>query len=184
LAQPESFDHGALQAVAKLQEQMRGLIAEFKSRAERHYRAEVPVVIKDFLRQLEHEGVRAHLPETLPGARVLPSDLVYVLDELVQNALRHIEGRRPHVIIAARHAIDEIHIDVRDNGCGMPEHLWEQIFRAGFTTKKNAPGGFGLYHARQRLEKYGAKIFVAESKTGEGTTMRVCLPAAAEQRSS
>lgn len=178
LSQPESFDHNALQAAVKLQERMRGLIVEFKQRAERHYRAEVPLVVKDFLRRLEHEGVSEHMPEKLPAARVLPSDLVYVLDELVQNALRHVEGRRPNIAIAARHAIDEIHIEVRDNGCGIAEHLWEEIFRAGFTTKKNAPGGFGLYHARQRLEKYGAKIFVAESKLGEGTTMRICLPAA------
>lgn len=180
LTPPNNIDHNALQAAAKLQEQIRGLIAEFKRRAEQHYRARVPVIVKDFLRKLEHEGVSAHLPEALPGARVLPSDLVYVLDELVQNALRHVEGRRPHIVITARHALDEIQLDVRDNGCGMAEDLWEQIFRPGFTTKKNAPGGFGLYHARRRLEKYGAKIFVAKSVLGEGTTMRVCLVAAEE----
>ncbi|NUO78596.1 VCBS repeat-containing protein [candidate division KSB1 bacterium] len=178
LVQEESFDHGALRAAANLQGQMRELVADFKRRADQHYRAEICAVIQDYLRKLEHDSITLNLPEALPSARILPADLAYVLDELVQNALRHIEGRRPNVVIQARHALDEIHLDVRDNGCGIPEHLWEQVFRPGFTTKRNAPGGFGLYHARQRLEKYGAKIFVAESTSGEGTIMRICLRAA------
>ncbi len=177
LVQEENFDHRALRAAAELQGQMRELVADFKKRADQHYRAEICAVIQDYLRKSEHDSVNLNLPEALPFARILPADLAYVLDELVQNALRHIAGRRPKVVIQARHALDEIHLEVRDNGCGIPEHQWEQVFRPGFTTKRNAPGGFGLYHARQRLEKYGAKIFVAESTIGEGTTMRICLRA-------
>jgi len=177
LARENGFDHDALAAVVKLQEQMRELVADFKKRSEQHYRAEVGLVVQDFIRKLENEGVTFEISERLPSARILPADLAYVLDELVQNALRHVHGNAACAVLSARHALDEILIDVRDNGCGIPEHLWEQVFRPGFTTKKNAPGGFGLYHARQRLEKYGAKIFVAESTIGGGTTMRICLKA-------
>ncbi len=175
LSQAEGFDHQALIAAGKLQGSLRQLITEFRQRADRHYHADVSAVVRDFLHQLEHESVAAHLPVHLPCANILPEDLVYVLDELVQNALRHVSARRPNVLIQAQHVRDEVQIDVRDNGCGMLELLWEKIFQPGFTTKPNTPGGFGLYHARQRLEKYGATILVAASKIGEGTTMRVCL---------
>lgn len=173
-----SVEHEALAAAAKLQARMRELIAAFKKRVEQRFSTDVAFVLKDFLRKLEHEGVSIAPLDVLPCARILPDDLTYVLAELVQNALRHVAGRQPRILLQARHTLDEIHLDVSDNGCGIPEHLWEQVFRPGFTTKKHAPGGFGLFHARQRLEKYGAKISVVESKLDEGTTMRICLRAA------
>jgi K+-sensing histidine kinase KdpD len=125
--------------------------------------------------KLDKNSFMESLP--LPPGRITPADLVYVLDELVQNALRHVDGNTAQIGITVRQALDELHVDVRDNGRGIPENLWEEIFRPGFTTKPDGKGGFGLYHARQRLEKYGGKIFVAASELGKGTTMRICLKA-------
>ncbi len=93
----------------------------------------------------------------------------------MQNALRHVDGHPAQIDITLLRALDELHLEVRDNGQGIPENLWEEIFRPGFTTRVSGEGGFGLYHARQRIEKYGGKVFVAASKMRKGTTMRICL---------
>ncbi len=166
-----------LAALRRGQEQIRAGIAELKQRLSAAYYVDVPAVIADVLQQRESEGLALRPHPAMPRARIAAADLAYVLDELVSNSLRHLDGRPAQILFELRHAYDEVHLDVRDNGAGIPQDLWEEIFKPGFTTKAGGRGGFGLYHIRQRIEKAGGKIFVAESRPGGGTTMRICLKA-------
>lgn len=163
--------------IATLQQQLREQVATIKKRFDEQYYVDVNAVITELLRQGDYPGVRFTPSPRQIRARITDADLSYVLDELVQNALRHIDEQPAQIDITVHHAYDELHIDVQDNGSGIPQHLWEEIFRFGFTTRPAGKGGFGLYHARQRLEKYGGKIFVAASEMGRGATMRICLKA-------
>jgi len=173
----QRLDHAKFAAAVALQKQLRELIPEIQKRLQAQQRVEVAAVIVDFIRQFDHAAVRLIPAPPLPPARITSADLVYILDELVQNALRQIDGRPAQIDIAPAAYHDEVHIDVIDNGNGISENLWEEIFHYGFTTRPDRKGGFGLYHARQRLEKYGGKLFVAHSEIGKGTTMRICLKA-------
>jgi len=175
----EQLDKATLEEIVVLQRQLRALVPEIQKRLSTTYHTKVASAITDFICQRDHAAIQLRETPELPPARIMPADLIYVLDELVQNALRHVDSRPPRIDIAWRHYLDEIQIDVIDNGAGIPENLWEEIFQSGFTTKPAGKGGFGLFHARQRLEKYGGKLFVAASELGQSTTMRICLQAAA-----
>ena len=75
--------------------------------------------------------------------------------------------------------IDEkTHIDIliKDTGHGIPSSKHNAIFRPGFTTKQRG-WGLGLSLAKRIIENYHkGKIFVKESKIGEGTTFCIQLP--------
>ncbi|HTU22484.1 MAG TPA: ATP-binding protein [Gemmataceae bacterium] len=69
-----------------------------------------------------------------------------------------------------------VHIDVRDNGCGIaPEHL-PHIFDPFFTTKPIGQGtGLGLSVSYGIVRDHGGSIEV-ESEVGRGTLFRIRLP--------
>lgn len=171
----EKLDGGVMAEIVRLQGHIRKTIAALKHRLSAEYYTDVVAVIKNLIEQRGHPGLHLEATSPLPRARIAEADFSYVLDELFNNALRHSDGRPPQIVCNVKHAYDELQIDVCDNGAGIPENLWEEIFKPGFTTKKNEKGGFGLYHIRQRVEKVGGKLFVAASTPGEGTTMRLCL---------
>jgi signal transduction histidine kinase len=171
----EKLDKARLTEITALLHQIRELVPSIQKRLNTLYQTDAAAAIAQFIQQAKYSSIRFAATPNLPAAQITPADLIYVLDELVQNALRHIEGHPAQINITLQRSLDELHLDVRDNGRGIPENLWEEIFRLGFTTKPGGAGGFGLYHARQRLAKYGGKIFVAASEMGKSTTMRICL---------
>ena len=66
-----------------------------------------------------------------------------------------------------------IHIQVKDNGCGMDKETLRQIFDPFFTTKKGGEGtGLGLALAEQIITSHKGYIY-AESKKGEGSTFHI-----------
>ena len=71
-------------------------------------------------------------------------------------------------------------ISVQDKGTGIPEEFLDKIFDAYFTTKEKAQG-LGLAITHSIVRKHNGHITV-ESKVGQGTTVRVYLPAANEER--
>ena len=69
-----------------------------------------------------------------------------------------------------------IHIQVKDNGCGMDKETLRQIFDPFFTTKKGGEGtGLGLALAEQIITSHKGYIYAA-SKKGEGSTFHIYLP--------
>ncbi|BDG62036.1 ATP-binding protein [Caldinitratiruptor microaerophilus] len=104
-----------------------------------------------------------------PGSRVnaLPphfdsSAMVCVLGNLVENAIEALaagpRGAR-RVTVAVREEPDHLHLEVADNGPGIPPDMRTRIFRRGVSTK--SPGrGLGLYLVRARVEQAGGEITV------------------------
>ena len=117
----------------------------------------------------------------LPAVRGDRTALTLLLQNLVSNAVKFVEGRAPSVTIAGEAADGTVHLTVRDNGIGIaPEHL-ERIF--GLFERLGArdayPGtGLGLAICQRIVEEHGGRIW-ATSTVGEGTTMHLELPATA-----
>jgi signal transduction histidine kinase len=61
-----------------------------------------------------------------------------------------------------------LHIEVEDNGEGIPEEMADKIFNKFFTTKENLGTGLGLYATKIFVEEIGGNISF-KSKRGAGT---------------
>lgn len=79
-----------------------------------------------------------------------------VVREAVSNAVRHAQATKLDVSVSAA---DELRIEVRDDGCGLPAEVTSS----------------GLANLRQRAEEAGGS-FAVETIAGEGTVLRWCAP--------
>jgi signal transduction histidine kinase len=110
------------------------------------------------------------------AARVDPTDLDQILDNLLDNATSYAPGE---VIVESGDSNGQVFVAVRDRGPGIaPEELARVTER--FYRGRGVPSGgsgLGLAIARQLVEKWGGSLSV-ESAHGEGTRVEVRLDAA------
>jgi two-component system, NtrC family, nitrogen regulation sensor histidine kinase NtrY len=102
--------------------------------------------------------------------------IVRVLNNIVKNAIQAIpDDRRGSIKIAIKEEHGEfVLIDVKDNGCGIPEDKANSVFVPNFTTKSSGTG-LGLAISRKIIEQAGGTItFVSQENVG--TTFSVRLP--------
>ncbi|MDX1578482.1 MAG: ATP-binding protein [Gemmatimonadota bacterium] len=126
----------------------------------------------------------------LPTLRLDPQAMSRVFINLLNNAFEAVQerarregpGYAPRIRAATRRTGDAVVVEVEDNGVGLEDGAAERLFEPFFTTKPPGRGtGLGLSVSREIVEEAGGTIEVA-SEPGEGTTVRVRLPAAAEVR--
>ncbi|MHB1005293.1 MAG: sensor histidine kinase [Chloroflexota bacterium] len=106
--------------------------------------------------------------------------LEQLLNNLLDNAIRH-SPRGGHVDITAAPGADGL-VDLRvcDTGSGIPPEELARIFERFYTTLGGAGGGtgLGLAIARQIARAHGGDIVAAVGAPGSGTTFTVTLPLA------
>jgi two-component system NtrC family sensor kinase len=72
---------------------------------------------------------------------------------------------------------DSVHIQIRDNGKGIPEEYLPHIFEPFFSTKEEKGTGLGLWVSQGIVQAHGGSIKL-RSREGRGTTFNVALPIA------
>jgi len=108
-----------------------------------------------------------------------PSTLQQVVMNLVVNAADAIaeseqEGGTIEVVVTT--GSDGIHLEVSDDGPGMPGEVAERIFEPLFTTKAGSRGtGLGLFVVNRIIEEAGGAIEV-ETTPGVGTSFKLEIP--------
>lgn len=112
------------------------------------------------------------------AAHVDPGQVRQLLLNLTQNALAATEEvERPAVVrLEAHRQGQQLRLEVRDNGMGVPEEARERMFDLFYSTRRGGTG-LGLAIVQRIVKDHGGRIEV-ESEPGEGTTMRVFLPLA------
>jgi two-component system OmpR family sensor kinase len=106
-----------------------------------------------------------------------------MLRNLVGNAVQHTAPGTPVTVTVGPHE-GQVVIAVRDEGDGIaPEHLphvWERFYRADPGRSRDGGGssGLGLAIVEAIVSAHGGTVGVS-SAPGEGTTVRVSLPAPA-----
>ena len=107
----------------------------------------------------------------------LPDELNQVWTELIQNALRAMQGRSERRLKIGLHRVgDEAEISFADTGCGIAAEHQEKIFDAFFTTKGGAEGcGLGLNIVKKIIDKHRGRILV-RSEVDHGTCILIYLP--------
>jgi sensor histidine kinase YesM len=100
----------------------------------------------------------------------------WVIENLCKNAIDAIEGKG-EINLSLYVAPQELYIDVKDTGKGIPKSSFREVFRPGYTTKKRG-WGLGLSLAKRIIENYhNGHISVRHSEQNRGTTFRIILPA-------
>lgn len=98
----------------------------------------------------------------------------WVVENVCKNAVDAIDGKG-EIVIDLRDNTQIIYIDIKDKGKGIPKAKYKTIFKPGYTTKKMG-WGLGLSLTKRIIEYYhGGKIFVLNSETNQGTTIRIVM---------
>lgn len=101
--------------------------------------------------------------------------LASLFEELLTNACDAMENSETKELsMSIDFGADEVTICLSDTGQGLQGADPEQLFRRGFSTKGKR-GGFGLYHARQQVERFGGHIRLYDNESGHGTTVELVL---------
>ncbi|MFJ5776853.1 ATP-binding protein [Streptomyces sp. NPDC093094] len=109
-------------------------------------------------------------------ARLDPRRLDVILANLIGNALKH--GGSP-VRVGVRAAADEVVIEVRDHGPGIPEdvlpHVFDRFYKASASRPRSEGSGLGLSIALENAHIHGGEITAANSPEG-GAVFTLRLP--------
>lgn len=115
------------------------------------------------------------IEQDLPSVLADREELARAFTNILRNAVQAMpEGGR--VDVHARRIENAIVITVADSGSGIPPELLTRIFEPNFSTKTEGMG-LGLSIVKKIIDDAGGNIDI-ESMPGEGTTVRITLPAA------
>lgn len=124
--------------------------------------------------QGKSESIRLALDAELPMVNADAAQLERVFANLLENAVRYGNGRP--VQVRSRVVGGNIVVRVVDQGPGIPEGEWKQLFEPfQHGNAANAGSGLGLAIAKGFVEANGGEIAV-ESLPGQGTSFVVTLP--------
>ncbi|MCF8469490.1 MAG: HAMP domain-containing histidine kinase, partial [Parvibaculum sp.] len=164
-------------------------------RAEETAPRRLPVPLADFADEValaawpDHELVRwvNEVPQDLV-VDADPDQLFRILLNLTRNAAQALSETLNETIadgeakaaggeirISAHRAGDHVHIDLSDNGPGLPVKAREHLFEA-FSGSARAEGtGLGLAIAAELARMHGGHVELVKSDAA-GTTFRICIP--------
>jgi len=105
-------------------------------------------------------------------------DFLLIFQNLVQNGLKYNESEHPRIEIRLESSSDTHTISVQDNGIGIPEKHYEEVFKLFkrvHTGGKYKGTGIGLGIVKKIVDKYNGEISVT-SKEGEYSRFTIQLP--------
>lgn len=116
-----------------------------------------------------------HFEPNLPSAKIVPDQLLQVFINILINSLDAIEGEGT-IAVKTSGDIENIIVEISDNGCGIPEEKIVKIFEPFYTTKEVGKGtGLGLSVSYGIIKKFNGNISI-ESKVGEGSKFTIQIP--------
>jgi two-component system, cell cycle sensor histidine kinase and response regulator CckA len=153
---------------------------------------EIAQAMEETLRHVVGEEVQLalSLASRLGRVSVHPSQVEQVLLNLVVNArdacspgacitVETVDAEVAPQDAALTEAGPHVALTVRDTGCGMDESTVERVFEPFFTTHPEQGAGIGLSVVYRIARQHGGTVHV-DSTPGQGTSVRVLLPRAAE----
>ncbi len=175
----------AVDGAKRMQELINDLL--HLSRVDTEGKAFVPVALGDVLDRVERDLEKAIAEQKgtvtrgeLPTIEGDPVQMGQLIQNLVGNGLKfRREGVDPTVHVEAERKGDEWVISVRDNGIGVEEKHFEDVFVVFRRLHKRGEykgTGIGLSVTKKIAERHGGRIWL-ESTPGEGSTFFIAFPA-------
>jgi signal transduction histidine kinase len=142
-------------------------------------------VLDAFRYPLAQQGFKLDVdvdPE-LPEVSMDAAAVKQALANLVDNAMKYSADRR-HLTVRARASGGFVHLEVADQGIGIPpgevERIFEKFYRVGRSETQGRRGsGVGLALVKHIVEAHGGRVGV-ESRVGAGSRFTLSLPVARE----
>jgi signal transduction histidine kinase/predicted RNA-binding protein with RPS1 domain len=193
---PGSANSSFTDHIVKIQQDVRKIINTTKAfgRATAKGRDEilrVDEIIEETLSLLrdisENSNVLIHFarPDELLVARTQSVVLEQIILNVTLNAIQQIAEFRPNIrgwikinmqIVGNAQGGNECcRVFVEDNGPGIHAKLWEKIFDAGYSTRREG-SGIGLYISRNLIQEIGGEIYISKSHILSGTTFVLEFP--------
>ena len=102
--------------------------------------------------------------------------LEQVIINLIQNACQALPDRRKGLYVSTSHNSENIIVEIRDEGKGIPVDELAHIIEPFYTTKRDSGGtGLGLAVSFGIVEEHGGRIDL-KSEVGQGSSFTVFLP--------
>jgi signal transduction histidine kinase len=115
---------------------------------------------------------------TLPTIECGPTHLTQVFQNLLSNAIKYMDKPEGDIRVGCTESDAEWTFTIADNGPGIEEKYFEQIFRLFQTLSRKdtyESTGIGLTVTKKIIEQYGGRIRL-ESKIGAGSTFVFTMP--------
>jgi two-component system, NtrC family, sensor histidine kinase KinB len=138
--------------------------------------------VKDVFRnQIEMKNVilSSDLPKDMPAVMADENKIMWVLSNLISNALRYVQPEGGNIRIHGDRVGQHVQISVNDDGPGIPVEYQSKIFQKFVQVNgKGAVGtGLGLAICKEIVRAHRGTIWV-ESSPGYGSTFTFTLPIA------
>ena len=122
----------------------------------------------------------ADLPESLPMVEVDARHIVQALSHLLDNAIKFNSKHGKIWVQAAQHK-DEVWIQVKDTGIGIPEDEMGKIFNRfyqvdGATNRQYGGMGLGLSIVKEIVNQHRGRIWAESNTDNPGVTFTLALP--------
>ena len=121
---------------------------------------------------IESDRFIVDIADQLPEVWVDPDKLGQVIDNLIENALRHGEGK---VTVTVRQDPDGLVMSVADQGPGIPASQAPRIFGRFWKGTERGGTGLGLYVVNGIVEGHGGRVALVPPREG-GARFVVVLP--------
>lgn len=126
-----------------------------------------------FNQEAQAVGCEINIKHDDQHIHVVPLALTRALSNLLGNALAHSGGQR--IDITAKRESDLMHIEISDNGCGMPAHWEDELLELRAKGVDSSGSGLGLPIVRALAEQYKWQLNI-RSEPESGTQVRLTIP--------
>ncbi len=181
---PDPHEAEFLQVIIEETNRLNGVVSQFLDYARpfqpRLRETDLNEVVRRTLRLIEVETrgrarIETELNDELPEIRADSAQLKQVVLNLVLNAVDASDEEQP-VRVRTSWSEDEVRLEVKDEGRGIPPAELSQVFIPFFTTKDSGTG-LGLAVCQRIVTAHGGEIRVS-STPGEGARFSITLPVA------
>jgi signal transduction histidine kinase len=138
----------------------------------------VEQAVKNLRAAIEQSGAVVNWHD-LPAVMAARTQLTQVFQNLIANALKFHGSNKPIIQIDAQPRDQEWVLAVSDNGMGIPQEHWNNvfvIFRRLHGRAEYPGNGIGLSICKKIIERHGGKIWI-EAQPQPGCCFRFSLPA-------
>ncbi|MEL4306691.1 sensor histidine kinase [Joostella sp. CR20] len=146
-----------------------------------NFKSNLLALAQSFLKLSELEGVKFDFNFSDEDYFILcePNHLENAVSNLLENAKKYSKNS-PEILLNTFISHNFLHIEVKDNGVGIPEKELKNVFkkfhRVGSGDLHTVKGyGLGLSYVKEIVRLHNGKISL-ESKMNEGTTVTIKLP--------